>query len=65
MQKKFLNLISKLFYRHGEFVSLHPEWTIVACIILTLLSCIGLINFQKTSDRVMVWIPESSVSLLL
>ena len=42
-------------------VALHPEWTIVACVLLTLLSCIGIVNFSPKSDTLSLWIPETSV----
>ena len=44
-------------------VALHPEVTIVACVILTLLSCIGIVNFSPKSDTLSLWIPETSVSI--
>lgn len=43
-------------------VALHPEWTIVACVFLTLLSCVGIVNFSPKSDTLSLWIPETSVS---
>lgn len=30
LQKKFLNLIAKLFYKHGKFVSLGGIWSVTA-----------------------------------
>ena len=44
-------------------VALHPEVTIVACVFLTLLSCIGIVNFSPKSDTLSLWIPETSVSI--
>ena len=46
-------------------VALHPEWTIVACVLLTLLSCLGIINFSPKSDTLSLWIPETSVSFII
>ena len=43
-------------------VARHPTVTIIACVLLTLLSTVGFLNFRAKSDTLSLWIPETSVS---
>ena len=46
-------------------VARRPIHTILACVALTLLSCIGFLNFNPLTDKVKLWIPEGSVSAFI
>jgi hypothetical protein len=46
-------------------VAKRPIHTILACILLTLLSTIGFLNFTPKTDTTSLWIPAGSVGSLL
>merc|ERR1719430_1855220 len=62
MQAAFLSSIARLFNAHGRLVAKRPIETILSCVLLTLVSTAGFLNFNAQTDRVKLWIPAGSVT---
>jgi hypothetical protein len=62
LQAAFLSSIATLFNAHGRLVARRPIETILACVLLTLVSTVGFFNFNAQTDRVKLWIPAGSVT---
>ena len=46
--------------RHGRFCAKHPKKVIFASLSLSLLSCLGFLNFQWEASAIKLWIPSES-----
>jgi predicted RND superfamily exporter protein len=58
--KVVIRLFEKFFYFWGCFVATHPWKVIMATLVVTGLSMIGLVNFNSEADGWKLWLPESS-----
>ena len=54
------NLADTFFYSWGHAVASHPCKFILATLVVTALSLLGLLNFSSEADGWKIWLPEGT-----
>lgn len=55
-----IHRMEKVFFKYGQFLVKHPMVSILACLLIPILSAIGLRNYKTENNPYKLWIPKDS-----